>query len=241
VRNRRLLILTILIAGATGFALYQYLSGLDRRVSVVVAAVPLKELTVLEPSMLRVLSIPAGGVHPRATSAPETLVGKVVLVPMEVGQQILVTQVRERGSLGGVSRYAAALDPGERAMMIPTTLARGVGGGLTAGDRVDVIFVADELKLGCSFSRVLLQAVRVLDVRGDRGQPISSERDGMPAGVVVAVSLDDAERLAFALENGQLYLVSSGGRREPEFKTPGACFETLFRDDWWVPEGVNSH
>ncbi|MDQ7793029.1 MAG: Flp pilus assembly protein CpaB [bacterium] len=239
-RERRLLVLAILVALATGFIVYNYLAGLDQRVSVVVATTNLGEFTLLESSMLRVASLPAGGVHPRAVSSPSMLEGRVLLAPVDAGQQILITQVRDRGAVGTGNSFVAALEPGERAMLIPSTLARSVGGALAPRDRVDIIFVADQLKLGVSFARVLLQGLRVLDVRSDRGRSLGADRDGLPAGVVVAVTLEQAERLAFALENGQLYIASSGGRDEPEVPTPGAFYESLFSAESWRPDASDS-
>ena len=227
VRDRRLLIFMLLIAVITCLATYNYLLGLDRRVAVVVAATALPEFTLIEPDALRVLHLPEGGVHPRAVSSPGELHGKVLMVSAEPGQQILITQVREPGTLGIDNQFVAAIGPGERAMMIPVPPGQAVGGGLAPRDLVDVIFVADEARLGLAFARVLLQGLRVLDVRGERGEPLAATRRDAPAGVVVAVTLEQAERLAFALEHGSLYLIS-GGREEAKVATQGAFLETLF-------------
>jgi pilus assembly protein CpaB len=234
-RDRRLLVLTLLIAAVTCFATYNYVLGLDRRVAVVVAAAALPEFTLLEPGALRLVQLPEGGVHPRAVSSPDELLGKVLTVPVEPGQQILVTQVRTPGTLGTDNQFVAVLGPGERAMMIPVPLGQAVGGGLASRDRVDVIFVADQARLGFAFARVLLQGLRVLDVSGDRGGTSAATRHGAPDGVVVAVTPKQAERLAFALEHGTLYLVTAGGREEPSVATQGTFLETLF-DAEPVPE-----
>ncbi|HCC32969.1 MAG TPA: Flp pilus assembly protein CpaB [Clostridiales bacterium] len=228
VRDRRLLVLTLLIVVVTGFAAYNYLLGLDRRVAVVVAAAALPEFTLLEPDALRVVHLPEGGVHPRAVSSPGELQGKVLMVPVEPGQQILVTQVRDPGTLGFDNQFVAVLGPGERAMMVPVPPGQAVGGGLAPRDLVDVIFVADEARLGFAFARVLLQGLRVLDVRGDQGGALTATRHDAAAGVVVAVTPKQAERLAFALEHGTLYLMTAGGREEPEVATQGTFLETLF-------------
>ncbi len=227
-RDRRLLLATLLIAVVTCIATYNYLLGLDRRVAVVVAATALPEFTLLGPGALRVLHLPEGGVHPRAVSSPDQLQGKVLMVPVEPGQQILVTQVRDPGTSGTDNQFVAALGPGERAMMIAVPPGRAVGGGLAPRDRVDVIFVSDEARLGFAFARVLLQGLRVLDVRSERGERLAATRHDAPAGVVVSVTLKQAERLAFALEHGTLYLMTAGGREEPEVATQGVLLETLF-------------
>ncbi len=73
---------------------------------------------------------------------------------------------------------------------------------------MDLIFVASEQKMGSTYSRTIACGLEVLDVRDERGASArSGDVESLPIGVIVAVTNEQAELLALAAENGQIYLV----------------------------------
>jgi len=226
-RENRYLLLAFLAAVATGLFTYAYLAQLDRRVEVVVAAAAVPQYARLDTGTVKVVRLPVQAVHPDAVLRLEDALGRHVLVPSEPGEQILRSKLA--GS-GRDARFVARLGPEERAMMVPVGLAQGAGGAVRPGDRVDVVFVTTEHQSGFALARTLLYGVTVLDVRNDQGRSATERDAGQPAGVVLAVSPGQAERLAFAMENGRLYL-SLSGYTAVEVQTPGVTWETLFASD----------
>ncbi|MHB9145156.1 MAG: Flp pilus assembly protein CpaB [Symbiobacteriia bacterium] len=211
-REQAYLILALAAATATALFIYHYLAAADQRVSVIVAAADIAEGTQITVDMLKTASMHPTGVHPEALVQTAAVAGRFSLAPVHQGEQILMSQLStDEGSRGFLSR----LTPGERAMFLPVTLGRGLGGAVAPRDRVDVVFVANEQKLGRGGATTVLQGVRVLDVRSDRGLALQDQKgkngsDPGFLGVLLAVSADEAEQLAFYQEHGQLYLTLGG-------------------------------
>lgn len=230
VRGSRSIILALVAALLAATTIYLCLASAGAEVAVLVAATDIPALTQLQLRHLRTASLPAAAVHPHALTFEDQAAGRYALVPIAAGEQVLDEKLSRPGGAGGA--VAAALRPGQRAMFVPAPLEVGLGGALRPGDRVDAIFVADERRVGQTASLVILRQIAVLDVRTTNGQAIAAAgRDDPLAGVVVAVSPAQAERLALALETGTIYLVAACYGAESEPPTPGAVLEDLFTFD----------
>lgn len=207
IRRHIFLILSLAVAGMTGVLVHAYLAGFAETVPVVVAARDLAAPMRLTAEDLRLVPVPAQSVHPQSVHDPRALVGRFLRAPAVSGQVLLLPHVDGGSGLG--SPLQVGLGPGQVAFFLPTGLDRGLGGALEAGDRVDVVFVGQEGRFGTAVAQTLVIGVPVLDVRDQGGESLAAIGGGgrsLPAGVVVAVSSRDAERLAFALEHGRIYL-----------------------------------
>ena len=204
-----------LLAGASAYVLY-----VDATASspVVVATRPLQAPVPLEAQMVAVTQMPAVAVHPKAVTDPATVVGKVLRRDVEAGEPLLLTDVAP-GEGAGLSLY---LQGDQHAFFVPARLEEGLGGAVQPGDRVDVIFVGGQGS--GAVARTLLENLPVLQVRDEEGR---RWEEGRPLGVLLAVSADQAERLAYALTYGRVYLAlasATGG----EGGSGGITWDNLF-------------
>lgn len=224
-REHRYLVLAALSGLLAAVATYQFLAGAARHVGVVVAAQPIPQFARIEPAMVAVAQLPVAAVHPDAAVTPEEVVGRYLMAPSAAGEQVLRSQL---AGGPGDPRLVARLGPDLRAMAVPLGPARALGAALQPGDRVAVIFVANERLTEVDLARTLIEGVLVLDVRADDGAPYTSGRPaGPPAAAILALTLPEAERLAYALEHGVIYLALEGYTARP-WPTPGVTLESLF-------------
>ena len=212
---------SLILALAAAVSVYVYLDGLGKRYPVVVAAVPVQAGKLLSGADLRLVMFPGEAVHPQALTSLTDGMGRVTTVDLVPGEQILRSRICSREEAG----VGSDLPPYMRAMLLPVPLERAGGGAATAGRVVDVLFVSDDRQQPAT-ARVLERGVKVLGVRDERGHEWARGRE-TPLGVMVAVTPAQAERLAFALEHGSLYLALCP--LEPEaVLTPGVSWESLY-------------
>lgn len=231
-RDNKYLALAAVIAVATFAYVYIYLGRLNAQVEVVVAASLIPEFVEIKENMVRTALMPPSAVHESSVSRKEDVVGRYSLAPIFPGEPILKMKVSREDD---ARSYLVRLDKGQRAMFIPAPLGKGLGGAVHPRDKLDLIFVPNEQKSGVSASKVILQNVYVLDVRTDRGKSINEgERDPVFAGVLVSVTPDQAEKIAFGLEHGQIYLALGGYQSAPG-TTPGADLNSLLPSRNVVP------
>ncbi len=107
-------------------------------VEVVVAAEDIPARTRITPDMIATEVVPMQFVQPGAIFTAEDVTGKISLVPIKKGSQILSDLVVSPDLLGGLS---AVLERGTRAITIRVDAVRGVGGMIQPGDFVDVFAV----------------------------------------------------------------------------------------------------
>jgi pilus assembly protein CpaB len=161
-------------------------------------------------------------------------VGGTVLRPLRQGQPLTSTLLIKPGESGFI---AAVLQPGLRAISVPTSAVASNSGMIATGDRVDVVLSLErkqEKSTGDAASgmprlasQTLLRNVRVLALNNvTRGaltvretQPEEKDKKRYTAfeTVTLEVTPAQAERLALAKEIGTLQLVLRGARepRQP--------------------------
>jgi len=216
-KETRYLVITLVMALATAVYVYSYLTDVSREVEVVVAAVDVPAYTKLTADEVRLERVPEEGVHSQAFNLIADVVGRHALEPLVAGEQVLAARVT-----GGGNPLVESIGRGLRASFVP--LGReGPGGAIRPGDRVDLVYVGDG-ELGTPVARTILHAVRVLDLCYEE-QPGRSRR-GLPAGALVAVTPQQAEVLAFALEYGSVHVTLNGC--EPGPSTSSGVTSSMF-------------
>lgn len=221
IHDQVFLLLALAAAAATALLIFRFLAAADQKVAVVVASRDIAPGAQITAGMVKEASIHPSGLHPEAVTGTGLAVGRFSLVPVHQGEQLLLSQMSDDQGKRG---YLARMTGTERAMFIPVNLARGLGGAVAEGDRVDVIFVPSEQKMGRSGVATVLEDALVLDVRDDRGlsRQTSEGKDSGFLGVLLAVQPEQAERLAFYLEHGQLFLSLGGFRAAPSGRSETA-------------------
>jgi pilus assembly protein CpaB len=239
-RDRGRLIAAI-VAGVAAVALtWFYISSREASLlqqsapqAVVVATADIPGNSVVQPGTFAVREVPAAFVQPRAVSREEDVQGRVVLVPVPKGTQILATMLGDEGE----SALAFEVPAGQRAVTIAAANVTGVGGLVRPGNRVDVMGTFDFGRpVGVSQAgvityadertetRLLMQDMRVIAVdqqhrrRGAPPRPVATPAEGEEAtlapieetreiqNVTLLASIRQAQELILAQEVGTLTL-----------------------------------
>jgi len=157
--------------------------------------------------MFRVTEVPRDQLKKGAVTDPATLQGQVAVGEIVPGQQITAPDFKPAGN-GIVTKLSAT----QRAITVPIDGPHGLQGNLVAGDHVDVLagFVLDSgAGAQRSVMRYLLQDVLVLAVpAATTGGGVGSTGGATATtGVTLRVDGKVAPKLAFASDNGKLWLV----------------------------------
>lgn len=182
------------------------------KVTLVVAAKPLKYGVALTPGAIKEIEWPANAIPAGAFRSARELItsegARVVLTPLALNEPILASKVTNPGQSASLS---ALIEDGYKAVTIRVDDVLGVAGLINPGDRVDVLWtrvqgqanMADE-----TYSEVLLRGVRVLAL--DQTVEDKSNSEKMPGGYAKAVTIEvdtlQSQKVALASATGKLFL-----------------------------------
>lgn len=190
-----------------------YLQGASERVRVLVANREIAPFTPLSPALFTVESWPAQAVPADALADELALNGRYARALILEGTVIRSGHLA--AASGATGSLAAKLTetglPGTRALAIPTDNSTGVGGTVQPGDRVDIIAavkVEREKAPALTFAKVIARAVPVL--HRTEGEDVGR------ATVVVQVTPQVAEEIAYAQLAGRIYLATNPYRIDEE-------------------------
>ncbi len=227
-RDNKYVIAALVVAVISGLLVFQFLNHLNKRVSVVVAKTDIPRHARIDENMIEILSIHPSGMQFNTFEHTDGVLGKYALDPMYSGEQIVAFKISENER---DSSFMGQITNGKRAIFVPFSLNQGLGGAVNKNDKVDIIYVAKESRIGASFAKTLLQSVPVLDVRSDSGQTYDSEERGSNLlGVIIEVNPVEVEKIAYCLEHGELYLAASPFDGTLT-KTNGIYHENLFASE----------
>jgi pilus assembly protein CpaB len=168
---------------------------------VVVAARDIELGSELNPSMLQLVTWPAGSIPSGAMNDLKALDARVVKVTLQRGEPLLESKLAPVGTKGGLS---AVIAEGKRAITVKVNEVIGVAGFALPGNYVDVMVNTQDEKEK-PISKIVLEKILVLAVAQEAG------RDETKPKVVNAVTLevapDQAEKLDLARSVGSLSLV----------------------------------
>jgi pilus assembly protein CpaB len=147
-KNKRMLLLSIVLAAAAGIAVFGYLSELERKseleanlAPVLVAKTDIPARSRLNEGMFAVVQQPKEFIHPQALTELPQVKGAFASERLAAGEQVLASRLVAAGELGAGLAYLISL--GHRAMSVPVDSVSGVGGFILPGDRVDVLVTID--------------------------------------------------------------------------------------------------
>lgn len=205
----------VVAAGIIVLALNRYRSSVNssnRDVSVLVASHLIEKGTSGASLAAEHLYSPAKVVEKRVTAGALTdasaLTGKVALVNILPGQQLIAADF---GVGAGVASDLAA---NQRAVSVPLDSSHGMSGVLQSGDHVDVY--AGFNAGGGQQVRLLISNVLVLEAEGgSSGGVVNSNSNG---NVVLAVTANESAEIAYASDNGKIWLVLRPGNAKDATK-----------------------
>lgn len=169
---------------------------------------------------IRLVKIPRRYVSGGAVRSPRTLKRRFLAAPLEKGQQLT-------NSVLIFPRSGLRTPRNKVAVSVPIDEIALIRGRIKNGDRVIVFTTFKEGEDEKPFTRMLLKRVLVLAVerKGAGGTPGSPSSK---ASLTVALEPEDAEKLVFASEEGQIWVAlwPPGARAAPQ--TSGQSIESLF-------------
>lgn len=148
---------------------------------------------------------PKSQVKEGAITDPSTLRGRVAVEDIYPGQQLTV------GDFGATTDAIGAKLAGKsRAIAVPLDSARGMVGKVEPGDRVDVLAGFNILSGGAGAQgrpvvKVIMQNALVLDAPSDTAAGVGTANQ--TANVVLRVNRDQATEIAWAVDNGKIWIV----------------------------------
>jgi pilus assembly protein CpaB len=170
---------------------------------VVVATGDLAIGTRVEAGVVAKRDWPKTGVPEGTVSEPEAVVGRLVKGEIARGEPILDHRLFPKDLTGAPGIMSLIVPSGKRAMAVGVNEVIGVSGFILPKDRVDVI--ATKTDQGASKStETILQNIEVLAV-GKRVEQVGKENIEVPT-VTMAVTPQQAERLARALQEGKIHI-----------------------------------
>lgn len=209
---------TVVAAGILLVAATQYRQSVDatgQPETVLVASQLIQKGTagelVSSRNMFHAERIVAKQVSAGAIADASVIQGKVAAADIHPGQQLTAADFTTRAGI--ISQLA----PNQRAISIPLDTAHGLTGVVHAGDRVDVYAGVDSSvnkSVGTSSAgaatKLLIPNVQVMSVNLNGGSGVGGSGVSTQADVILKVNANAAGALAFASDNGKIWLVLRG-------------------------------
>jgi pilus assembly protein CpaB len=131
---------------------------------------------------------------------PKLVVGRIARMPIATGQPIMESNLAKPDAKSGLT---SVINEGWRAISVEADEVSGVAGFIMPGSYVDVLVSGKDMA-GASFSKIVLQYVRVLAVEQDtKADP---EQPRVVRAVTLELSPEQSERLDLARSVGKLSL-----------------------------------
>ena len=213
----------ILVAAAATFGAYKLLaanskSGAVAMRPVVVASRDIPEGSTIDRIALTTIQTPVQNAPMGAYSSTDSVTGRVTRVAVFEGEAIVPGRLAPVGSGPGLE---LKIPPGQRAMAVRINDVAGISGLLQPNSRVDVLVTIREDNSERQVAKLFMSNMLVLSVgsevqRDNQGKPINATT------VTLAVTPEEAERLAIAMNTGAIQLVLRGYGDPDSVRTKGA-------------------
>ncbi len=161
--------------------------------------------TISAEGLFKADDVPRDQLKPGAVTDAETLRGKIAREDILPGQQLTAADFKPAGQ-----SVVTKLGADERGMKISLDAAHGLIGEIRRGDRVDVLsgFLVDStIGRPRPILRTLMQNVLVLAAPTETVKAGVSGNSNKPKEVTLRVNVKQAPKLAFASDNGKVWLL----------------------------------
>ena len=229
--NRRLtsaFIIALVISGVFTYWLSQRFSKAHTpppppKSQYVAAAANLEAGQAIKAENLRLVDWPATMPLTGAFTAPQGVVGRVVMYPLAAGEPILERQLASPGASTGLT---VKIPDGMRAISLRSDEVVGVAGFLLPGTHVDVLVTIHPTGEPDPVTNTVLQNVEVL-TSGQNTEPDPAGKPVTATVVTLLVKPEDAEKVDLASTQGIVHFVLRNGVDQAEFKGPPALYSEL--------------
>jgi pilus assembly protein CpaB len=231
---RTLIVLTVAVitAGLAAFGVMRVIQNMPVRevevanTQVVVAAAGITMGERLGPQHLRVVAWPSRNPVEGSFSDPQEVLNRGVIAPIAENEPITE---RKLASLEAGAGLPPVIPEGMRAISVRVNDVVGVAGFVVPGTRVDLLVtVRDNSAVGEPMTRTVVSRVEVLTAGTKYDQEQSKDGEPIPTTVVtLAVTPEDAERIALASNEGQITLALRNPLDVHPTKTDGIRLKNL--------------
>ncbi len=174
-------------------------------VGIVVAVVDIPLGATINPNQVAVSAWPKDNYPKDAIADPKVAVGRTVLRDFVRGEPMVEGKLVPPNKPAGL--LSLRVPQGMRAFSVKVNEVVGVGGFIVPDTRVDVVVTtAVASRSQDQVSKIVLENIQVLAA----GQVVEQQKDNKPVTVntvTLAVTPDDAEKLALASNDGKIQLV----------------------------------
>ncbi|MBT9171892.1 MAG: hypothetical protein DDT21_00266 [Syntrophomonadaceae bacterium] len=147
-KNKKMLLLSVILAVLAGLAVFRFLAELERKSEleanlgpVLVAKADIPPRSRLNEGMFALVQQPKEFIHPQALTEQSQVKGAFARERLAAGEQVLASRLVAAGEVRAGLAYLISL--GHRAMSVPVDSVSGVGGFILPGDRVDALVTID--------------------------------------------------------------------------------------------------
>ncbi len=236
-------VVAVLLALFASIGTYRFLSNKGRMaedarlqtVGVIVAAVDIPFGSTIGPDQVVLSAWPKDRYPEDVLSDVKAAVGRVVRREFARGEPIVESKLLTTSK--NVGMLSLRIPQGMRAFTVRVNEAVGVGGFLMPDARVDVLLTTTSSdQRATQMSKIILEDIRVLAV----GQTID-QKDSKPISVgtvTLAVTPEDAEKLALASNDGKIHLVLRNFADSEKVKTSGISKDRLLSGQHGIPGPV---
>jgi pilus assembly protein CpaB len=214
----------VVTAAAATFGVYRVLQKAKEgsRIETQPVAIAARDISEGEPIVRRAVSVkewPVQTVPAGAFGNADSVVGRVTRVAIFAGEPIVPGRLAPPGTGPGL---AVKITPGKRAMAVKINDVAASGGFIQPNSRVDVLVTLREVGAqGEQVAKMFMTNMRVLSV-GTEVQPGDDGRPIQASTATIEVTPEEAERLAVAMNQGNIQLVLRGYGDPDSVATPGA-------------------
>ncbi len=237
-KNRFVLLLAIILGIFSAALVYVYINSFTSKIenskyiNIIVAKVAIPEKSVIIETMLMKKKILVNEIMPLNITKGSDIVGKIALLPINQGEEILSNQVIAIGDNKEGLSYKIPV--GKRAIMIPELT--GISALLKPGDRVDVIAnLAGNEEPPINYTVLVLQDVEILSVGteiGDKANTTQAANADPAKTIVLAVSVKDSLKLKMAVERGTVSVILRSPIDNEKTITPAITVDDIIKNPW---------
>ncbi|MBZ4645091.1 MAG: pilus assembly protein CpaB [Petroclostridium sp.] len=237
--NKKILLLAVVLALVTSFLIYSYLQGIKKSennveyTNVVVAVKTIEKRAEISSNDVKIEKVLKSYANAQACTDINEVMGKRASDRIIQGEQILKDRLIGEEKL----LLSYAVPEGKRAVTINVNEATEVGDFIRPGDYVDILATFDKYEIEDNrqkivyprTSKVILQNILVLGMGQLQDVP-EEPRTELPKTVTLAVTLQEAERLALGEEMGVLKMALRRVGDHDIVLTQGVIREDLVTD-----------
>ena len=203
--------MAIVVAALATFGAYRYLQAnsgpakVESR-SVVVAKADIPEGAAITREQVGTVNLALAIVPVGAFATVDSVVGRVSRVSIFSGEAVVPGRLAPVGTGPGIE---LKIPPGKRAMAVRINDVAGISGLVQPNSRVDVLVTLADQATNKQVAKLFMENMQVLSV----GTEIQRDAAGKPNAATtatLAVTPDEAERLAIAMNTGSIQLVLRG-------------------------------